>query len=515
MIFAVPATSEFGRKPQVTVVCPNTGPSAGGTPVTITGKNLKDAASVAFGATPLGGGDFTVVSDTEIQTTSPAGTSAVNVTVSTSSATSNGEPYTYVATPTDVQAMMTLAALAANASGARPSGEAPADQAARILLGIGSQLADASLATGANWIALWVGLTQDGANLVYTAENTASSSPQLAVCLRGTVAGSPIDSAEDTNVGSLLAFNAGGTPPAPISISQGAMEAFTEITMGTTLLQTVATWVGAQSTAPVISVCGHSLGGALATTVGLFLQTQTFSPAPTFQVYTFAAPTAGDQAFAEWFDTQFPTATCVWNAYDAVPNAWWNLMTSQGAKSAAVETFYPGMGGGLTLTKTVEGVIKGMYQKTGTNVYVQPTQQSPLNASFGCHNPDPSAITTFDDWVAEAGYQHNNNTYLALLGATPLPAVTPTVASISPTGGAAAGGDQVTISAGPGVVFTPDSVVDFGILPGSNVSVINDGAQISAVSPAGVGTVDVRVTNRFGTSAVVPQDQFAYEVPAG
>ena len=94
MIFAVPATSEFGSKPQVTVVCPNTGPSAGGTPVTITGKNLKDAVCVAFGATSLGGGDFTVVSDTEIQTTSPAGTSAVNVTVSIPSGAGSGT-FTY------------------------------------------------------------------------------------------------------------------------------------------------------------------------------------------------------------------------------------------------------------------------------------------------------------------------------------------------------------------------------------------------------------------------------------
>src|SRR5260370_39608871 len=116
MIFAVPATSEFGSKPRVAVVCPNTGPSAGGTPVTITGKNLKDAASVAFGATPLGAGDFTVVSDTEIQTTSPAGTSAVTATASTSSATPNGEPYTYIPTPTDVHATTTLSPPPANAN---------------------------------------------------------------------------------------------------------------------------------------------------------------------------------------------------------------------------------------------------------------------------------------------------------------------------------------------------------------------------------------------------------------
>src|SRR5260370_39937425 len=105
MIFAVPATSEFGSKPRVAVVCPNTGPSAGGTPVTITGKNLKDAASVAFGATPLGAGDFTVVSYTDFQTTSPAGTAAVIVSGRTASETSSPKPFNLVATPNHYNAM--------------------------------------------------------------------------------------------------------------------------------------------------------------------------------------------------------------------------------------------------------------------------------------------------------------------------------------------------------------------------------------------------------------------------
>ena len=58
-------------------------------------------------------------------------------------------------------------------------------------------------------------------------------------------------------------------------------------------------------------VTGHSLGGALATTVSLFLFAQTWrAPIPIFAVYTFAAPTAGDQNFADWFKKQFPTAVC-------------------------------------------------------------------------------------------------------------------------------------------------------------------------------------------------------------
>jgi hypothetical protein len=112
---------------------------------------------------------------------------------------------------------------------------------------------------------------------------------------------------------------------------------------------------------------------------------------------------------------------------------------------------------------------------------------------------------------------------LTLLGAPKLPALAPVVASISPTGGPAAGGTQITITPPPGVIFSPDSKVDFGITPAKSQAVATGGASMTAVSPAGVGTVDVRVTNMFGTSPAVPtvpnltltdySDQFTYNAP--
>jgi len=495
--------------------------------VTITGTGFSDVTSVAFGG--VESTNVQVLLPTEIQATAPApegdGSSVVDVTVSISSGTSptsSADQFQYLTGFTEVQVMMTLAALAASAATERPSGETAAQQAERILAGINTQLANAALATAGDWQALWVGLTQDRANLVYIAQNTASGTPQLAVCLRGTVMGSAIDTAEDMDVGTLLEFDAAGTPPSPVSISQGAMEAFTGITMGTTLLQTLTEVVAAQSAAPTIFVCGHSLGGALATTVSLYLKTQTFIPAPSFQVYTFAAPTAGDGAFASWFDTQFPpgtAATCVWNQYDAVPNAWWNLTGDQSQNPLPVEYFYPGMPtGGMgsapwVLQKTIEGIVTNLAADAPASTYTQPTQQPALNQSFGCYSPAPSEITSVGDWEAEVAYQHANNTYLGLLGAPPLPAVAPSVASVSPTGGPATGWTEVTITAASGVVFTPDSVVDFGIVPATLLGIAGDGSTITALSPAGVGTVDVRVTNQLGTSAVVPEDQFAYASP--
>ena len=65
--------------PAVTGISPTTGPSTGGTVVTITGTGFTGAIGVDFGTTAATG--FTVVSDTEITADSPAGTGTVDVTV--------------------------------------------------------------------------------------------------------------------------------------------------------------------------------------------------------------------------------------------------------------------------------------------------------------------------------------------------------------------------------------------------------------------------------------------------
>ncbi len=84
--------------PVVTSISPNSGSTAGGTVVTITGINFLGATAVNFGATAAA--SFTVNSDTSITATTPAGTGAVDVTVTApggTSATSAADLYTYVA----------------------------------------------------------------------------------------------------------------------------------------------------------------------------------------------------------------------------------------------------------------------------------------------------------------------------------------------------------------------------------------------------------------------------------
>ena len=87
--------------PTVSSVSPNTGSTAGGTVVTITGTNFVAGASVTFGATPAT--NVTVVLGTQITATAPAGSAgAVAVTVTNpggqSGSLSNG--FTYIVPPT-------------------------------------------------------------------------------------------------------------------------------------------------------------------------------------------------------------------------------------------------------------------------------------------------------------------------------------------------------------------------------------------------------------------------------
>ena len=87
--------------PAVTAVSPATGPATGATPVTITGTGFTGATSVKFDT--VAAAPFTVVSATQITTTSPAhAAGVVDVTVVTPAGTSAvvaGDKFTYTTVP--------------------------------------------------------------------------------------------------------------------------------------------------------------------------------------------------------------------------------------------------------------------------------------------------------------------------------------------------------------------------------------------------------------------------------
>lgn len=433
---------------------------------------------------------------------------------------------------TTAQIMMTLAQLAATSPNERPAGETVAQQQTRIFNAINSQLSNPNLITNAQWQAVWVGLTQDRANLAFIAQNTSTNS--FAVSLRGTQFNSLIDLAEDLDVASAVEFTAGPAYIKPVLISQGAMEAFTEITAATytnsenvtaNLFQALTTLIAAAPANPTLYITGHSLGGAMATVIALYLAAQTWQTnTPAFAVYTFAAPTAGLQAFADCYDHTFPNSWRYYNVWDLVPTAWVNSSLSN-----AQATFYPSQvsasGPGPAQTLTVHGLIGQFMNAPGANTYVQTNKNSSVKlnnqSSYGTAGTyDPSHVNpTLEDFLAQVSFQHNN--YMSFLGLQPsqlIPSLAPVVAAIdattivpiTPNNGSASGNVTVTIT---GANFTPDCFVDFGTIAAASVTYVSS-TQLTAVSPALVGTVHVRVTNNFGTSAATPADEFTAPPPS-
>ncbi len=82
----------------------------------------------------------------------------------------------------------------------------------------------------------------------------------------------------------------------------------------------------------------------------------------------------------------------------------------------------------------------------------------------------------------------------------------PTVTAVAPNQGLGAGGTSVSIS---GTGFAGATAVSFGANSAASFTV-KSGTSITAVSPAGAGTVDVTVTTTGGTSATGAPDQFTY-----
>jgi triacylglycerol lipase len=269
---------------------------------------------------------------------------------------------------------------------------------------ITSLLADASLATAGNWSLAWY--AADKGNQVFIAQDNTSG--QYALAIRGSVT-DPHSRAfwidwlgQDLSVFRSALWPYGGAPEGA-RISHGSLSG-----LGSLLSLKDADGVDIagffRSHAPrpyLTAVVGHSLGGELATVLAAWLH-QEFSPGQDvldFWPVTFAGPTAGEQIFAGWLDSQFAmTNSRYLNVNDVVPHAFnalaWIRTSFPGTPSLPIEL--------VPLLDAIEGVLK--LEKAG---YTQPGPGVGL----------PGAVNHGDNWFQEAGLQHSGQTYLALLGA--------------------------------------------------------------------------------------------------
>jgi len=266
---------------------------------------------------------------------------------------------------------------------------------------IEQKLADPTLPTGGQWSLVWYGV--DDANQVFIARDHVTG--QQAVAIRGSVV-DPRQAAfwldwfrQDLSVFRMADWPYGGAPSGA-RLAHGALSGLGSLlSLKDAGGQTVVAFLRANRGAGLTAVVGHSLGGALAYVLAPYLE-QELGPggdAQAFWPVTFAAPTVGNQIYADWLATTFNAAAArYWNSEDIVPHAWWALPW-------IAASFPSGPAVPAVLADLVRAIRDGL--ALFDDGYVQPGDGRMLAGKMASQ----------DGWFGEAGHQHAAATYLSLL----------------------------------------------------------------------------------------------------
>lgn len=209
---------------------------------------------------------------------------------------------------------------------------------------------------------------------------------------------------EDNDIAQTALSGLISSAPWDASISKGAMTGTKDILQGIIpvggrLLGYLTHHV---SNGGTVTVVGHSLGGALASVLALYLKAEL--PAAKISCFTYAAPTAGNQQFADYFDKIMKgLSNRIFNNKDIVPNSWdANTITND------LKIYEPDIATPPDLKdkiNKIQGLLKFLN-------YRQPSEGQQL-----LHGTVDKKLIKQDgkDFDRQAGYQHID-AYPALLG---------------------------------------------------------------------------------------------------
>jgi hypothetical protein len=311
------------------------------------------------------------------------------------------------------QVLMTLSALAYLGERPLPS-EATDHHQQRIADLLTAELSNTGYATAGQWELAW-GPALTVGNMMFIAQKAGTD--DYALVIRGTDWSFLIDWVEDLDILQLVSFPYVRTSDPNVRIAKGTMEGLNALVGMTAAAPTLP---ALQPMSPLqffnnramaaagninVYVTGHSLGGCLASVTGAWLQFQTAqwmhtgSTDVNVVIYTFAGPSAGNASFANYCAATFPDALFrVYNEYDVVPRGWQEL-------HVPTQWYNPAPDCPLI----VKGAAIGLQVTIAHDVYTQAGTPQSLPGTT-----NPSFAGNF--W-SQLGYQHDQNTYLGLLGA--------------------------------------------------------------------------------------------------
>jgi Lipase (class 3) len=311
-------------------------------------------------------------------------------------------------------ALLTLTLSVASYIDERPlPGESIAHQEARMLSDINAALC---ASTSSTWSVVWgPKLNADRSNMMYIAGSLSTG--QYAVAIRGTDWTFLLDWLED--LASVLPL----VPYPYLSGANAKVAAGTYVGLLELIQMDPASFLKGVPAGSTIYVTGHSLGGCLASAIAPYLA-QELGGAGGLRVYTFAAPSAGDAAFASAYNGLFgptggsPSAFRFFNTLDAVPNGWASLST--------IETYYQPV---PSCPQDLKDLINFAQGQVGSE-YVQVGSANDGTAIalpghlifFG--GGTTAAIDPIGDalFLYEVAQQHHGSTYQALLQSPQVPA---------------------------------------------------------------------------------------------